>query len=92
MCVHVCVSVLGKPQKPVTLRFLMDNTPTAGHGNLVGSKHKAPNAADGSCGCTVRSSRPQSITQGWGTAAGVPAPPDLALPLLWVLSLGEARR
>lgn len=88
LCVYECVSVLGKCQKPL-IRFVTGNTSTAGHRNLVGSKCKAPKVyrrlqvgPAGSHGCTVCSSWPQTITHGWGTTAGVPAPPDLVFLLL----------
>lgn len=81
------MSMLGKHQKPLMLRFVTGETSTGGHGNLVGSKCKAPKAygrlqmgPPGGHGCTVHSSRPQSITHSWGTTAGVPAPPRLGAP------------
>jgi len=89
LCMHVCVSVLVKHQKPLILSFVTGNISTAGHRNLVGPKCKAPKeygslqmGPPGSCRCTVRSSQPQTITHSWRTTAGVPAPPDLVLPLL----------
>lgn len=85
LCVRVCVSGLGKHQKPLILRFLMGNTSTGGARNLVGPKCKAPKVYGrlqmgplGSHGSTVHSSQPQTITHGWGTIGGVPAPPDSA--------------
>lgn len=40
----MCVSVLGRHQKPLILRFFVSNSSTAGHWNLLGSERKTPRA------------------------------------------------